>query len=47
MIIIYIAGAKYIFLLFSDYQDTESESCEIEVSISQPISTYKNITSSK
>ena len=37
--IIHIYGARSIFLLFYDNQATESESCEIEMIISQPIST--------
>ena len=43
MAIIHIYGARAIFLLFCDNQDTESESCEIEMSISQPIFTHKKI----
>ena len=43
MIIIHINGAKYIFPLFCDNEDTESDSCEIINSISQPLLTKKNI----
>ena len=43
MSILHIHGARAIFLLFCDHQDTESESCEIDMSISQPIFTHKNI----
>ena len=41
---IYIYGARAIFLLFCDHQDTESESHEIEISIYQPIFTQKYST---
>ena len=34
----------FLILLFCDHQDTESEPCEIEMSIYQPISTHKNIS---
>ena len=37
MVIIHNYGARSISLLFCDHQDTESESCEIEMSIYQPI----------
>ena len=37
VVIIRIYGAIAIFLLICDHQDTESESCEIEMSISHPI----------
>ena len=42
--IIHIYGARAIFLLFCDHQDTESESREVEMRISQPIFTHKNIS---
>ena len=35
-------GARSIFLLFCDHTDTESESREIEMSISQPIFNHTN-----
>ena len=40
----YIYGSRDIVLLFCDHQDTESESCEIEISISQPIFTHKKVS---
>ena len=46
VVILHIYGAIAIFILFCDRQDTESESCEIEMSISQPMFTYKNIKGS-
>ena len=42
--ILHIYGYIAIFLLFRDFQDTESESCEIEIGISQPIFTNKIYT---
>ena len=42
LIVLHIHGYRSIFLLFCDHQDTESELCEIEMSISQPILTHKN-----
>ena len=42
MAIIHIYGARVIFLLLYDNQDTESESQEIEIDISGPIFTHKN-----
>ena len=44
VVIFHISGARAIFLLFCDHQDTESESCEMEISISEPIFTHKNIS---
>ena len=44
MAILHIYGARSIFLLFHDHQDTKYEACEIEMSISQPIYTHKNIS---
>ena len=38
--IIRIYGARAIFLLFYDHQDTESESREIEISVAGPIFTH-------
>ena len=35
--IIHIYGAIAIFLLFCDYQETESWSCEIEIGVAGPI----------
>ena len=39
--IIHIYGARAILLLFYDNQETESETCEIEVGVAGPISTKK------
>ena len=39
--IIHIFGARAIFLLFYDNQDTESESRGIEIGVSGPIFTHK------
>ena len=44
MVFIHIYGARSIIVLFCDHQVTESESCEIETSISQPIFTHKKIS---
>ena len=44
MAILHIYGARDTFHLFCDNQDTQSESCEIEMSISQPIFTHKKIS---
>ena len=44
MSIIHMYAARFISLLFCDHQDTESESCEIEMGISQPIFTHKKIS---
>ena len=41
--VLHIYGSISVLLLFCDHQDTKSESCEIEMSISQPIFTHKNI----
>ena len=41
VVILHIYGTIAIFLLFCDHQDTESESCEIYISIYQSISTHK------
>ena len=41
MVIIHVYGAIAVLLLFCDHQDTEYESCEIEMSISQPIFTQE------
>ena len=46
MAIIHIYRARDIFLLFYDNHDTESESCEIEIGVSGPIFTHKNIKGS-
>ena len=43
LVVLHIYEDSAIILLFFDHQDTESESCEIEMSISQPILTHKNI----
>ena len=42
MVILHIYGAKAIFLLFNDSQDTESESREIGMIISQKNSNIKD-----
>ena len=42
MEILYIYEARAIILLFCDHQDTESESYETDMTIYQPILTYKN-----
>ena len=39
----HIYGARAIFLLFCDNQDTEYEPQEIEIGVTGPISTHKNI----
>ena len=44
MAILHIYGARAVFLIFCVHQDTESDSCEIEMSTSQPIFTHKNIS---
>ena len=41
MMTVHIYGSRVILLLFCDHQDTESESCEIEMRISQQIPTHK------
>ena len=41
---LYIYGDRAISQLFCDHCDAESESCEIEMSISQPIFTHKNVS---
>ena len=38
-----IVGAFVFFLLFCNYQDTESESQDMEIGIAGPILTQKNI----
>ena len=43
VITLHIYGARVIFLLFCDHTDTEPESREIEMIISQPIFTHTNI----
>ena len=42
--IIHIYEARANFILFCDHPDTECKSCEIEMSISQPIFTHNNIS---
>ena len=42
--ILHIYGGRAISLLFCDHQDTQSESCEIEMNISQPIFAHKKIS---
>ena len=46
MVFIHIHEVRDIILLFLYHQDTESEAYEIEMSISQPIFTDKNISKS-
>ena len=41
MVSIHIYGARFSLILFCDNQDTESESCEIEMSNYQPIFTHE------
>ena len=41
MSVIHIYGARAMFLLFCDHQDTESKSQEMEIGASQPILTQK------
>ena len=41
MSIPHIYGARAVLLLFCDHQDTESESCEIEIGVAGPIFTQK------
>ena len=43
VVFLHISGVRSIFLLFYDHQYIECQSHEIEMSISQPISTHKNI----
>ena len=44
VVVLHNFGARAIFLLFCDHQDTDSESCEIKMSISEPIFTHKKIS---
>ena len=44
--IIHCCGARDIFLLLNDNQDTESQSQEIKIDVSGPIFTHKNINAS-
>ena len=37
LVVLHMYGTRAIFLIFCDHQDTEYESCEIEISISHPI----------
>ena len=43
VVVLRIYGARAIFLLFFDHQETESKSCELEISVAGPIFTHKNI----
>ena len=43
MAILPIFGARAIFLIFCNHQDTESESREIKISVAGPTFTNKNI----
>ena len=42
--ILHIYGAIAILLLFCDHQDTESESCKMEIGVAGTISTWKKIS---
>ena len=42
LVFLHIYGDRVLFLVFCDYQDTESESCEIEIGVTGPIFTKKN-----
>ena len=44
MVIIHIYGARAIFLLFFDHQDSESERQYVVIFVAVPISTSKNIS---
>ena len=44
VVIIHIYGARAIYLLFCDYQEIAPESCEILMSIYQPVFNHKNIS---
>ena len=44
VVVLCIDGALAIILLFCDYHDTGSESCDMEKDVSVPILTHKNIT---
>ena len=46
VVILHIYGARDIFLLFCDHQDTESESWEMEIGVTGPLFTHKNIKGS-
>ena len=40
--VLHNSGSRAVLVVFCDHQDNEYESCEIEMSISQPIFTHKN-----
>ena len=44
MVILPIYGARAIFLLFCDHQDSGSESREMKIGVAGPIFTHKNIS---
>ena len=44
VVVLCIDGALAIILLFCDYQDNGSDSCDMEKCVSEPILTQKNIT---
>ena len=46
MAMFHISVSRDILILFGDHQDTRTESCEMELSINQPIFTRKNIKGS-
>ena len=42
VVILYIHGALFIYLLFCNHQDTEYESREMEIGVAGPIFAQKN-----
>ena len=44
VVILHIYGARSIFLIFYDHQDTESEQPEIEIGVAGPIFAQKKIS---
>ena len=46
VVILHINGARAIFLLFFDHQDTESESREMEICVAGPFLTQRKIPNS-
>ena len=41
VVVLHIHGPRAIFILFCNYHDTESESCEMKISVDKPISNHK------
>ena len=41
-VLYFFCWSRAMFLLFCDHQETEYESCEIKMSISQPVFTHNN-----